>query len=214
MKIWCKNIYSLLFCCILFDCTLFADIKQNASINKDSQAENIQTCKCLSQEQQHLQSNKKLSQSTINFWNTLKDLLQSKNIKTFTKEINSYIKKFDIDNTNDCEKLCNFLNYQDKAGNSLLHFAVQIGDLQCVQILLKNKININLQNQEGKTAILNAVENDYYEVMLELLRNGADLEKKSKQHNDVFTEAWANPSSKCAAIMWKYNERLQKTNKM
>jgi hypothetical protein len=207
MKICCKNIYQLLFCYILFNYTAFAENKPN--IQEDTEQYKIKSSSH-QQQQQQKQSTKKLSKPTTDFWNTLKCFLQSKDIKSFKKEITNYIKNVNISNNNDHEKLLNFLNFQDQNGNSLLHFAVQIGDLECVKILLENKIDVNLQNKEGKTAIIIAVENDNCEIMLRLLGNGADLEKKSKQYNDIFTEAWAHHNSNCANIIWKVKERLQR----
>ncbi len=73
------------------------------------------------------------------------------------------------------------INAQRHDGYSALHFAVQEGYIDLVEILLDKKININLQDDWGNTPLWRGLMCGVDEnIILKLLDNGADLYIKNE----------------------------------
>lgn len=56
-----------------------------------------------------------------------------------------------------------FLNTQDRVGDTCLHEAVKFNRLQSIELLIKYSININTRNKEGITALHRAIDLGKYE---------------------------------------------------
>ena len=65
------------------------------------------------------------------------------------------------------------LNFTDIEGNSLLHYAAAMGDLEKVKYCLQNQANINLKNDKKENAISIALENGHFAVVNYLFEQGA-----------------------------------------
>src|SRR3989339_416824 len=68
----------------------------------------------------------------------------------------------------------NYLQFKDKKGNGLLHYAVEKNALLCAQLLIDQQININLQNNYGATPLFCAVKKDNIELTRLLINAGAN----------------------------------------
>lgn len=44
------------------------------------------------------------------------------------------------------------INCVDELGNTALHYACQGNHIECIQILINSKVNVNIQNKLGETA--------------------------------------------------------------
>ena len=73
------------------------------------------------------------------------------------------------------------LNFQevDDEGNTALHIACLVQELEFVSFLLEKKIPLELEDDEGKTALTIAVELNNFELVQILCEAGADINNKS-----------------------------------
>ena len=86
-------------------------------------------------------------------------------------------------NAKDVESLINnnkaLANAADKdTGNTALMCAVNHGDLDIVEVLLKNGSDVNAKNKDGKTALMHSFFRDRDEIAQKLIDEGADIEIK------------------------------------
>jgi ankyrin repeat protein len=70
---------------------------------------------------------------------------------------------------------------KDEIGNTVLHVACFQGAVDVVQLLIDAKADVNAQNHNGKTPLMNSVKN--IEVAKLLIENGADLANKDNDGN-------------------------------
>lgn len=83
------------------------------------------------------------------------------------------------------------INTGDKStGNTLLHIASYYGNSKLVQLCISNKININAQNNDGRTGLINAAENGSADIVDKLLLAGADPSIKDKDKKIAIWYAW------------------------
>ncbi|WP_252321182.1 ankyrin repeat domain-containing protein, partial [Spiroplasma endosymbiont of Lariophagus distinguendus] len=104
------------------------------------------------------------------------------------------------------------INAQDEEGLTILHYAVDNGDLEMVKFLIdynfnlnddillvdelfkvlikrfKNGANVNIKNIYGDTPLHYAVDNGYFEIAEFLLKNGANI---NAQDNEGFTPLYS-----------------------
>ena len=74
------------------------------------------------------------------------------------------------------------LNQQDTNGYSALHYAVQENNLEIVMLLIKNKIEIDLIDKNGNSALWRASfdrKKTDRKIIEELINVGADIRKKN-----------------------------------
>ena len=120
------------------------------------------------------------------------------------------------------------LNIQDEDGNTALHKAAEVNDLAIVKLLLTSaesfyqnpgdssmylmnssdlgdriKELINIQNNQGKTALFYAVGNDNNKMVDLLLEKGADVTILDKSHNAVDALARENKNKEMAAKLFR-----------
>ena len=70
-------------------------------------------------------------------------------------------------------------NLTDVSGNTPLHWAAQVGEIDGVQTLLKHHANINVQDKQGRTALMLCVEYaNKGDMIRELLKQGANTHLK------------------------------------
>ena len=71
-----------------------------------------------------------------------------------------------------------YINLRDKLGNTPLMTAVEAGNVQIAEMLIKSGANTNLPNKKGNTALMEAISHpqyaNRYAMIKMLLRNGAD----------------------------------------
>jgi ankyrin repeat protein len=59
---------------------------------------------------------------------------------------------------------------------TILMYSVWVGDMNTVELLIKQGANINAQDESGKTALMLALYKKYNDISLYLINQGADLE--------------------------------------
>lgn len=72
------------------------------------------------------------------------------------------------------------MDYQDDAGNTLLHIAAQNGNKRMVKLCLRRGAQLNVQNLNGQTALHFAFSYGYNEVGEYLVGKGADDSIRNK----------------------------------
>lgn len=70
------------------------------------------------------------------------------------------------------------INRRDENGKSLL---LHTDDTEVVNFLLKNKADVNLQDNDGDCALLSAVRKEKHGVAEILLNNGADIDLRNRE---------------------------------
>ncbi|XXG55403.1 hypothetical protein AAC387_Pa03g3082 [Persea americana] len=68
----------------------------------------------------------------------------------------------------------------DKDGATPLHYAVQVGAIQTVKLLIKYKVDVNVADNEGWTPLHVAVQSRSRDIAKVLLVNGADRTRRNK----------------------------------
>ncbi|CAL8070680.1 unnamed protein product [Orchesella dallaii] len=74
-------------------------------------------------------------------------------------------------------------NHLNSTNQNALHFAVEAGYLGGVKFFLKKGCNINAKDEKGNTVLHSALSNmieEQYEIVVELVNNGADLKARNK----------------------------------
>ena len=71
------------------------------------------------------------------------------------------------------------INQRDRSGVTLLLQAVQLNNIQKVEILIGFDADVNWQNQAGWTSLHYAIENNAVEMSKLLIANGANINKKN-----------------------------------
>ena len=72
-----------------------------------------------------------------------------------------------------------YINLRDKFGNTPLMTAVETGNVQITEMLIKQGADVNLPNKKGNTALMEAISHpqypNRYTMIKMLLQNGADV---------------------------------------
>tara|TARA_Y100001968_G_C19281841_1_gene679629 strand:+ start:19 stop:858 length:840 start_codon:yes stop_codon:yes gene_type:complete len=87
---------------------------------------------------------------------------------------------------NDIERVKNYLNEEkdinvlrDPSGeflsNNLLHCAIEYSQVEVAELLIENKINLNIQNEDGRTPLSLAFRNSENKIVKLLIVNGVDI---------------------------------------
>ena len=87
---------------------------------------------------------------------------------------------------NDIERVKNYLNegkdinvLRDPSGeflsNNLLHCAIEYSQVEVAEFLIENKINLNIQNEDGRTPLSLAFRNSENKIVKLLIVNGVDI---------------------------------------
>lgn len=198
MKILRRSVGKVLCFYIFFYQTLSASVSDHS--DKDINCASVEISNTID-------SLKTLSGREKQYWHKLEQLIINGHIAQFRQEIETYNRKVAGDNLQSGGALGKILNFQDVFGNSLLHIAVQSENEECVELLLSKNVDINLQNKDGCTPIIDAVSRNNAKIMVKLLKNGANLNLKSNKENDVLIEAWSNKKNDCARILWALREK-------
>lgn len=77
------------------------------------------------------------------------------------------------------ELVNNGANYKDHQG-AILTIAAFNGKKDVVEYFLKKGVNVDVKDQDGSTALINASNNNQLEIVKYLVKNGADVNAKSK----------------------------------
>jgi len=72
------------------------------------------------------------------------------------------------------------VNSQDKYGNTPLMIAASKGDLETVELLIKEGADVNIRNKINDTALLIAVRNNKLNCFLEILRSNPELNSQDR----------------------------------
>ncbi|EGR31618.1 hypothetical protein IMG5_106000 [Ichthyophthirius multifiliis] len=72
------------------------------------------------------------------------------------------------------------LHQKNNEGNTILHIASFLGNLEALKFCLEKNVNINDQNNKGDTAILYAIIKQNIEIIQFLLKNGANITISNK----------------------------------
>jgi len=66
---------------------------------------------------------------------------------------------------------------ENKNGDSALHLASLFGQRKVVQLLLRERADVNAKNKKGETALHNASKGGHAQVVCALLTGGADVDQ-------------------------------------
>jgi ankyrin repeat protein len=102
----------------------------------------------------------------------------------------------------------------DFEGRPPLMHAVHQHHVECVELLLKEGADINLQAKDGSTALHEAVYNSTVEMMWMLLNNGADQRTRDQDGREPIHWSTDNPSGpKCMSVLLsKYKVHVDVTD--
>lgn len=70
------------------------------------------------------------------------------------------------------------LDYVDNDGRSLIFYAIFEGQLNAVELLIRNHVDLNIKDINGWTPLHYAVSENYPEIVKLLLENGAEVNVK------------------------------------
>jgi ankyrin repeat protein len=74
------------------------------------------------------------------------------------------------------------LDLQNKNGDTGLHLASLFGQRKVVQLLLRERADVNALNKKGETALHNASQKGHAQVACALLTGGAEVDKQDRDH--------------------------------
>ncbi|KAK3593530.1 hypothetical protein CHS0354_037057 [Potamilus streckersoni] len=96
-------------------------------------------------------------------------------------------------------------NVADNKGNTPLHEAVEKSDLDIVHSLVQHgKININLKNNDGQTALMKASYFDYIEILSTLIKEDADPDVQDNNGRTALHIALNEGSILSADLLMRY----------
>ena len=75
------------------------------------------------------------------------------------------------------------INYQDKNGNTALHYASNEGNLKIVKTLLGAKCDTNIKNNNNQTPLHLSSKKDYFDITKKLIESGAKLNIEDSEKN-------------------------------
>eukprot|EP01130_Rhizamoeba_saxonica_P010969 TRINITY_DN4533_c0_g1_i1.p1 TRINITY_DN4533_c0_g1~~TRINITY_DN4533_c0_g1_i1.p1 ORF type:complete len:107 (-),score=30.32 TRINITY_DN4533_c0_g1_i1:148-468(-) len=90
----------------------------------------------------------------------------------------------------------------NESQSTLLHWAVDRGNLELTEILIDMGSNINFQNENGETPLHIAVLCEYDDIVKLLLEKGADTSVVDNENETVFDSA----SKKQAELLAEYSQ--------
>lgn len=77
--------------------------------------------------------------------------------------------------SNDSDMISCLTNFMDCTGNNILHLAILRNEQQVLLLLMQNKVDVNIVNQDGNTPLYLAVKSNNKEVIDILIKNGANI---------------------------------------
>jgi len=99
------------------------------------------------------------------------------------------------------------INHQSNSGNTVLHVAVSLGNLEIIKLLLKKAIDPNLKNKEGASAIFNALflldKDNSLEIIKVLKQYKANIDQKDNKGLSPILIAVSNTDKKTANYLAK-----------
>jgi len=106
----------------------------------------------------------------------------------------------------------NLINSKNIGGATALHIACREQNFEIVEILIKNKANINLQDNEGWTPLMRASLAGDKEIVKLLIQKGAIINYKNKfSESAIFHAAQAN-CEECFKIILKNNLKIKEVD--
>ena len=112
-----------------------------------------------------------------------------------------------INNMEAFELLITDLNISEKNKGESLVIAASLGHMEMVQMLLKNRANVNYKNKKGKTALMCAASNGHSKIAQELIDHGADPDTKDNEGLTAVTIAKQKGKTKIIEILEQAREK-------
>lgn len=122
-----------------------------------------------------------VTEKSINNINTTFDNLMAithprQKVCKMITSIENFLKNTDLDNLSDIKY---DVNYQNKAGNTLLMYAATYGCVTLINLLLKVDVDINAKNIYGMSSLAYASTNNHPEIVSILLNHDASIRMRN-----------------------------------
>lgn len=108
------------------------------------------------------------------------------------------------------------LDHKDNKGNTALHIAVSLGNLEIIKLLLAKEIDPNLKNKEGDTAIFNVLfssnKDNSLEIIKVLKQHGANVDEENNKGLSPILIAISNIDRKIASYLAKLGAKTDFLN--
>ncbi|XP_055458721.1 ankyrin repeat domain-containing protein 7-like [Psammomys obesus] len=105
------------------------------------------------------------------------------------------------------------VNDKDFKERTALHFACAYGQVEIVNVLLKNNCDIDAVDRNSITPLMKAVQNWTYGCVCALLKHGADPNRMDKNGNTSLHYAVSEDNQTLAKCLLKYNADMEIKNK-
>lgn len=114
-------------------------------------------------------------------------LLRASNVSALNDDIISQIIQSTVEEEDSLDKISNFFNYKDPKGQNALMILASRGFLKSIQIIIDNCGELNEQDNNGKTALMHAAENQHLECIRSLINTqGIHIHSTSLENKTAF----------------------------
>ena len=86
-------------------------------------------------------------------------------------------------------------------GQTPLHFAVRMGNIEVVKLLVENGANMNTLDGDGYSPVHKAVKSDNAKIIRHFVRNEADVELKTRDGNNLLEVALKNKKTNAMKVL-------------
>ena len=105
------------------------------------------------------------------------------------------------------------MNALDKWNNTVLIRAVKSVRTEIVKLLLKNKVDMNIWNNDGFTALIQAAKSGCTEIVKILIAGGADINALDNENNTALIGAAKSTRSESVELLLKHGADVFQKNK-
>ena len=106
------------------------------------------------------------------------------------------------------------LNYQDKDGNTYLHYCIKEGKTKAIKWLLDHNIKVDLYNKENKNPLHIAIDKGNKQIIEDLLKlEKINIDEKDKNGRTILQELVVNGKNNIAKLLVEYGANINSLDK-